>query len=94
MGLDKVGKGNWNQIAKQFVPSRSSTQVTTDAENFFGRHNKNRAALKRTSFLLMEAMSMSMCHHQLMPMPMSHHHLAMQLQTNLNLMVLPCTISI
>ncbi|KAG5604718.1 hypothetical protein H5410_026210 [Solanum commersonii] len=45
---DKVGKGNWNQIAKQFVPSRSSTQVSTHAaETFFGRHNRNKAALKR-----------------------------------------------
>ncbi|XP_015168975.1 transcription factor MYB1R1-like [Solanum tuberosum] len=48
MGLGKVGKGNWNQIAKRFVPSRSSTQVATHAaETFFGRHNRNKATLKR-----------------------------------------------
>ncbi|KAK6789144.1 hypothetical protein RDI58_012943 [Solanum bulbocastanum] len=49
IGLDKVGKGNWNRIAKQFVPSRSSAQVASHAQNFFGRHNKNRAALHGAS---------------------------------------------
>ncbi|WMV28904.1 hypothetical protein MTR67_022289 [Solanum verrucosum] len=50
--------------------------------------------LNATSFLLMKAMPMSMCHDQLMSIAMCHHHLAMQLLTNLNLIVLPCTISI
>ncbi|KAK6789145.1 hypothetical protein RDI58_012944 [Solanum bulbocastanum] len=49
IGLDKVGKGNWNRIAKQFVPSRSSAQVASHAQNFFGRYNKNRAALHGAS---------------------------------------------
>ncbi|KAK4715926.1 hypothetical protein R3W88_014264 [Solanum pinnatisectum] len=49
IGLDKFGKGNWNRIAKQFVPSRSSAQVASHAQNFFGRHNKNRAALHGAS---------------------------------------------
>ncbi|KAH0714843.1 hypothetical protein KY284_007748 [Solanum tuberosum] len=36
-GLDFHGKGNWAKIAKDFVPSRTSTQVASHAQKYFMR---------------------------------------------------------
>ncbi|GFR40575.1 hypothetical protein Agub_g1155 [Astrephomene gubernaculifera] len=36
-GLRKLGKGNWRQIAKSFVPSRTPTQVASHAQKHFMR---------------------------------------------------------
>ncbi|XP_015168973.1 transcription factor MYB1R1-like [Solanum tuberosum] len=46
IGLDKLGKGNWTQIAKEFVPSRTPTQVASHAQKYFDRQKEKRA-LKR-----------------------------------------------
>ncbi|XP_049405293.1 probable transcription factor At5g61620 [Solanum stenotomum] len=46
IGLDKLGKGNWTRIAKDFVPSRTPTQVASHAQKYFDRQKENRA-LKR-----------------------------------------------
>ncbi|KAK6789148.1 hypothetical protein RDI58_012947 [Solanum bulbocastanum] len=46
IGLDKLGKGNWTRIAKEFVPSRTPTQVASHAQKYFDRQKENRA-LKR-----------------------------------------------
>ncbi|XP_055814697.1 probable transcription factor At5g61620 [Solanum dulcamara] len=35
--LDFHGKGNWAKIAKDFVPSRTSTQVASHAQKYFMR---------------------------------------------------------
>ncbi|XP_015159699.1 transcription factor MYB1R1-like [Solanum tuberosum] len=36
-GLNFHGKGNWTNIAKDFVPSRTSTQVASHAQKYFLR---------------------------------------------------------
>ncbi|XP_049381388.1 probable transcription factor At5g61620 [Solanum stenotomum] len=36
-GLNFHGKGNWSNIAKDFVPSRTSTQVASHAQKYFVR---------------------------------------------------------
>ena len=36
-GLDFHGKGNWTNIAKDFVPSRTPTQVASHAQKYFVR---------------------------------------------------------
>ncbi|GIM15999.1 hypothetical protein Vretimale_18688 [Volvox reticuliferus] len=36
-GLRKLGKGNWRAIARQFVPSRTPTQVASHAQKHFMR---------------------------------------------------------
>ncbi|KAK6789147.1 hypothetical protein RDI58_012946 [Solanum bulbocastanum] len=43
IGLDKLEKGNWTRIAKEFVPTRTSTQVASHAQRYFERHKENRA---------------------------------------------------
>ncbi|XP_055806924.1 transcription factor MYBS3-like [Solanum dulcamara] len=46
IGLDKLGKGNWTRIAREFVQSRTSTQVASHAQKYFDRQKEKRA-LKR-----------------------------------------------
>ncbi|KAG5576073.1 hypothetical protein H5410_056207 [Solanum commersonii] len=36
-GLDFHGKGNWTNIAKDFLPARTSTQVASHAQKYFVR---------------------------------------------------------
>uniref|UniRef100_A0A7N1A924 Uncharacterized protein n=1 Tax=Kalanchoe fedtschenkoi TaxID=63787 RepID=A0A7N1A924_KALFE len=38
-GLKKVGKGDWRGISKNFVKSRTPTQVASHAQKYFLRHN-------------------------------------------------------
>ncbi|CAM8940317.1 unnamed protein product [Rhodiola kirilowii] len=39
MGLQKVGKGDWRGISKNFVKTRNPTQVASHAQKYFLRHN-------------------------------------------------------
>ncbi|KAH0776438.1 hypothetical protein KY290_007849 [Solanum tuberosum] len=36
-GIDFHGKGNWTNIAKDFLPNRTSTQVSSHAQKYFVR---------------------------------------------------------
>ncbi|XP_076929318.1 transcription factor MYBS3-like [Bidens hawaiensis] len=38
-GLQKLGKGKWTEISKNYVPSRKPTQVASHAQKFFLRMN-------------------------------------------------------
>ncbi|KAK4715928.1 hypothetical protein R3W88_014266 [Solanum pinnatisectum] len=49
IGLDKLGKGNWTQIAKEFVPTRTPTQVASHAQKYFHRQKENRAIKHKKS---------------------------------------------
>ncbi|CAN4116213.1 unnamed protein product [Withania somnifera] len=47
IGLEKLGKGNWVGIAKDFVPSRTPTQVASHAQKYFDRQKDENRASKR-----------------------------------------------
>ncbi|MCD9560795.1 hypothetical protein HAX54_019590 [Datura stramonium] len=48
IGLKKLGKGNWVGIARDFVPSRTPTQVASHAQKYFDRQkDNNKRAPKR-----------------------------------------------
>ncbi|OIT20606.1 transcription factor myb1r1 [Nicotiana attenuata] len=51
IGLEKLGRGNWAGIAKEFVPSRTHTQVASHAQKYFERleaeKDNKRAVIKR-----------------------------------------------
>ncbi|KAL8503109.1 hypothetical protein ACS0TY_022015 [Phlomoides rotata] len=48
VGLEMVGKGDWRGISRNYVPTRTPTQVASHAQKYFLRlstlnlHNKNR----------------------------------------------------
>ncbi|XP_015075285.1 transcription factor DIVARICATA-like [Solanum pennellii] len=49
-GLEELGTGNWSEIAKQFVPSRTRTQISSHAQKYFAwQKAKNDKAAKSTS---------------------------------------------
>ncbi|XP_050224864.1 probable transcription factor At5g61620 [Mercurialis annua] len=48
-GLHKLGKGDWRGISKNFVTSRTPTQVASHAQKFFLRHAATDKKKRRTS---------------------------------------------
>ncbi|KAJ8641044.1 hypothetical protein MRB53_017738 [Persea americana] len=59
VGLQKLGKGDWRGIARNFVVSRSPTQVASHAQKYFIRQN-NGIRRKRRSSLFDMVPDMSM----------------------------------
>ncbi|KVI04476.1 Homeodomain-like protein, partial [Cynara cardunculus var. scolymus] len=51
IGLEKLGKGDWRGISKNYVPSRTPTQVASHAQKYFIRVNTTREKIKRRSSL-------------------------------------------
>lgn len=49
IGLKKLGKGDWCGISRNYVFSRTPTQVASHAQKYFLRHSNNNARNKRTS---------------------------------------------
>ncbi|KAK8474031.1 hypothetical protein V6N13_090358 [Hibiscus sabdariffa] len=50
LGLQKVGKGDWRGISRNFVKTRSPTQVASHAQKYFlRRNNHNRRRRRRSS---------------------------------------------
>ena len=53
VGLQKCGKGNWKQIAREFVVTKTQTQVASHAQKYHnrqnlsqgGKNNKKRASI-------------------------------------------------
>ncbi|XP_073042276.1 transcription factor MYBS3-like [Primulina eburnea] len=63
-GLQKLGKGDWRGISRNYVPSRTPTQVASHAQKYFIRQNNTARRKKRSSLFDMapdmEAFSSSM----------------------------------
>lgn len=49
MGLDKFGKGDWRSISRNYVISRTPTQVASHAQKYFIRLNSMNRDRRRTS---------------------------------------------
>lgn len=49
VGLQKLGKGDWRGIARNFVVSRSPTQVASHAQKYFIRQNNGIRRKRRSS---------------------------------------------
>ncbi|KAG0497732.1 hypothetical protein HPP92_002423 [Vanilla planifolia] len=49
LGLDKYGKGDWRSISRNFVVSRTPTQVASHAQKFFIRLNSMNKDRRRSS---------------------------------------------
>ncbi|KAJ4954209.1 hypothetical protein NE237_031041 [Protea cynaroides] len=59
LGLQKLGKGDWRGIARNFVISRTPTQVASHAQKYFNRQS-NASRRKRRSSLFDMVPDMSM----------------------------------
>lgn len=49
LGLQKLGKGDWRGIARNFVVSRTPTQVASHAQKYFIRQNNATRRKRRSS---------------------------------------------
>ena len=49
LGLDKFGKGDWRSISRNFVISRTPTQVASHAQKYFIRLNSGGKDKRRSS---------------------------------------------
>ncbi|CAH2044212.1 unnamed protein product [Thlaspi arvense] len=49
LGLDKFGKGDWRSISRNFVVTRTPTQVASHAQKYFARINSKNKGKKRPS---------------------------------------------
>ncbi|KAJ3671071.1 hypothetical protein LUZ60_008497 [Juncus effusus] len=52
VGLEKLGKGDWRGISRNFVTTRTPTQVASHAQKFFLRQNSLNSKKKRRFSLL------------------------------------------
>ena len=49
LGLEKYGKGDWRSISRNFVVTRTPTQVASHAQKFFIRRNSMPKEKRRSS---------------------------------------------
>lgn len=49
LGLQKVGKGDWRGISRNFVKTRTPTQVASHAQKYFLRRNNHNRRRRRSS---------------------------------------------
>jgi SHAQKYF class myb-like DNA-binding protein len=49
MGLQKLGKGDWRGISRNFVVSRTPTQVASHAQKYFVRQTNSSRRKRRSS---------------------------------------------
>jgi SHAQKYF class myb-like DNA-binding protein len=54
-GLEKLGKGDWRGIAKNFVTTRTPTQVASHAQKYFLRQTNPNKKKRRSSLFDMMA---------------------------------------
>nr|XP_004239479.1 transcription factor DIVARICATA-like [Solanum lycopersicum] len=73
-GLEKLGTGNWSEIAKQFVPSRTRTQISSHAQKYFAwQKTRNDKAAKSTSNVELSSSTSGKEERPLSPMPISYN---------------------
>ncbi|KAK7311422.1 hypothetical protein RJT34_09556 [Clitoria ternatea] len=51
MGLEKLGKGNWRDISRSFVTTRTPTQVASHAQKYFLRRQSHNRRKHRPSMI-------------------------------------------
>uniref|UniRef100_A0A061S0I3 Dna binding isoform 1 n=1 Tax=Tetraselmis sp. GSL018 TaxID=582737 RepID=A0A061S0I3_9CHLO len=72
LGLAKFGKGDWRSISRNFVTTRTPTQVASHAQKYFIRLNSiNRRDKKRTSIHDITSTTGGSPHHAQVPMTMA-----------------------
>lgn len=49
MGLQKVGRGDWRGISRNFVKTRTPTQVASHAQKYFLRRSNQNRRRRRSS---------------------------------------------
>ncbi|KAF6146160.1 hypothetical protein GIB67_015598 [Kingdonia uniflora] len=75
LGLQKLGKGDWRGIARNYVISRTPTQVASHAQKYFIRQTNMSRRKRRSSLFDIvadESADTQFVSHELFPM--SHHH--------------------
>lgn len=63
LGLQKLGKGDWRGISRNYVVSRSPTQVASHAQKYFIRKGNTTGRKRRSSLFDMETdeVPLSLC---------------------------------
>ncbi|KAG8369869.1 hypothetical protein BUALT_Bualt10G0097700 [Buddleja alternifolia] len=63
LGLQKVGKGDWRGISRNFVKTRTPTQVASHAQKYFLRRNNHNRRRRRSSLfdITTDAPSLKFC---------------------------------
>ncbi|XVE54108.1 hypothetical protein DITRI_Ditri03aG0055200 [Diplodiscus trichospermus] len=87
LGLEKLGKGDWRGISRNFVTTRTPTQVASHAQKYFLRQSTLNKKKRRSSlFDMVRGSSMagplvnssnSQPSHTIPPLASHHHHHAM-----------------
>ncbi|KFK41920.1 hypothetical protein AALP_AA2G189200 [Arabis alpina] len=80
LGLQKVGKGDWKGISRNFVKSRTSTQVASHAQKYFLRRSNLNRRRRRSSLFDMTTDTV---------MPMEEDQVIMQENTTQTLSFVP-----
>lgn len=63
IGLQKLGKGDWRGIARNFVVSRTPTQVASHAQKYFIRQSHATRRKRRSSLFDMVPEMVGFIHH-------------------------------
>ncbi|XP_061992098.1 transcription factor MYB1R1 [Rosa rugosa] len=84
LGLQKVGKGDWRGISRNFVKTRTPTQVASHAQKYFLRRNNHNRRRRRSSLFDITTDTPSM--NSLMEEDLALHH---ENSAQLSLPVLP-----
>ncbi|CBI32064.3 hypothetical protein AAG906_035103 [Vitis piasezkii] len=83
LGLQKVGKGDWRGISRNFVKTRTPTQVASHAQKYFLRRNNHNRRRRRSSlfditadtFMGSTILEEDQVHQETVSPPQLHSHL-------------------
>ncbi|KAK9276243.1 hypothetical protein L1049_005774 [Liquidambar formosana] len=83
LGLQKVGKGDWRGISRNFVKTRTPTQVASHAQKYFLRRNNHNRRRRRSSLFdittdtfMGSVMEEDQVHHETLSPPQQPPHLS------------------